>query len=278
MAARLARCVRKAFGRPALRVIGAASVVALALAAVWLAGGVGLGVAAAHPALGGPVDSATGASAVVAAGAGNDLSAYALVTMLALALIGFARGVKREARTVLVTAATYVVLNYSWAKVAAVVNKQWKMFNFGVIKRGVMADDPSVVWKSLSDLKPLVPASGASVSAWQIGFFALSVLLLGYGILRLPRPAKPGGAHILPTFIDRLVGGLLGSLTGLLVAKFVLPRIVPGAQISVVDPRLTIASAAAPYAPWIFFGIVVLLIFFGVKGLGGGGPRQKVYN
>lgn len=278
MAEHLERRVRSATRRPAIRVAGTAALVAALLAAAWLAGGIGLGVAAAHPALGGPNDGTVDAAGVVGAAAGTDLSAYALVTMLALGLIGFARGVKREARTLLVTGITYVVLGYSWTKVAAVVNKQWKMFNFGVIKRGVMADDPSVVWKSLSDLKPLVPASGASVSAWQIGFFALAVLLLGYGILRLPRPAKPGGAHILPTFIDRLVGGLLGSLTGLLVAKFVLPRIVPGAQISVVDPRLTIASAAAPYAPWIFFGIVVLLIFFGVKGLGGGGPRQKVYN
>ncbi|MEO8083620.1 MAG: hypothetical protein ABI780_07350 [Ardenticatenales bacterium] len=273
------------------------TVVAALLAVALLVGGVGHGdgdgfghgVASAHPLHGGPVDSAVGATAVdgaagdPTAGAtdgptGRDLSAYALVTMLALALIGFARGVKREARTLLVTGVTVLVLGYSWPKVAAVVNKQWKMFNFGVIKRGVMADDPSVVWKSLSDLKPLVPASGGSVNAWQIGFFAMAVLLFGYGVLRIPRPPKPGGTHILPTFIDRLVGALLGSLTGLLVARFVLPRIVPGARISIVDPRLSIASAAAPYAPYIFFGIVVLLLFFGVKGLGGGGPRQKVYN
>ena len=238
----------------------------------------GAASALAHPAFGGPVDPGAVPGTLPT---GVDLSAYALVIMAVLAVIGAARGVKGATRAIVVTGMAVLLFGPAWAKVASVINKQWKLLYAGVqVSAGT--GEPAEVFASMSAMKPIVPATGTNAAVWQIALFALVVLLVGYRVFGsiAARPAGGGqpGAPRMPRVIDRLVGALIGGLTGLLVAHFVLPRIVPGARISIVDPRLTIAAAAAPYAPMIFFGVVVLLIFFGVKSLGGSAPRFKVYN
>lgn len=259
----------RALERPAVRRAAALTAgLALAVAAAL--------PAAAAPLAGGPTDAAATAAAVGAA-AGPDMSAHALVIMLVFALIGFARGVAQEGRVLVVTAAAYVVFGAAWGKVAAALNKQIKLGVAG-FRMSTSSDDPGAIFKAVSAMDPPVPTSGGQVAVWQIAFFAVVVLLLGYRILRriFPKPGAPGAGA--PRFIDRIVGALVAGLSGLLVAMFVLPRIVGGARISLIDTRLSIAAAAAPYKHWIVFAVVVVLLYFGVKSLGGGGPRQKVYN
>ncbi len=245
---------------------------AAAVAVALVAAGLAASTAAAAPLGGGPT-----AAAAAAPAAGPDMSAHALVVMLVFGLIGVARGVGPEARVLVVTAASYVVFGTAWGRVAGALNKQIKLAVAG-FKLSTSSGDPGEVFRAASAMPPPVPTEGSQVAVWQIAFFAVVVLLLGYRILRrvFPRPGAPAGAA--PRVIDRLVGGLVAGLTGLLVAMFVLPRIVSGARISLIDTRLSIAAAAAPYKHWIVFAVVVVLLYFGVKSLGGGGPRQKVYN
>lgn len=233
----------------------------------------------AHPALGGPVDPAVTPSAVPLP-AGVDLSAYALVLMLVFALIGFSRGVAREGRVLVVAIASYFVFGSAWSKFAALLNKNIKL-GYAGYKMSTSSEDPGAVYKAVSAMDPLVPVDGSHLAAWQIAFFVVAVLLAGYGVLGriILRPnTSLSTTRAMPRFIDRVVGALVAGLSGLLTAMFILPRVVPGARISLIDTRLSIAAAAAPYKHWILFALVVVLLVFGVKSLGSSTPRQKVYN
>jgi len=235
----------------------------------------------AHPALGGPVDPAVTTAAVpTALPAGVDLSAYALVIILVFALIGFSRGVAREGRVLLVAIVSYFAFGSAWSKFADFLNKNIKLAYAGY-KMSTSSEDPGAVYKAVSAMDPVVPADGAHLAVWQIAFYVVVVLLFGYGILgRIGPRFNPGQspARAIPRFIDRVVGALVGGLAGLITAMFILPRVVPGARISLIDTRLSIAAAAAPYKHWILFAVVVALLVFGVKSLGSSTPRQKVYN
>jgi hypothetical protein len=105
------------------------------------------------------------------------------------------------------------------------------------------------------------------------------VLILGYGGARLLKVGRVKGGRfaVFPNMLDRLVGSMIGALTGLMISHFVLPRLVPEAQVALIGPGTPIYTRLSPFGPWIVLATVLLLILFGVTGIKGSGPRQRMY-
>ncbi len=252
-----------------------------------------LAFAVLRPVLGGPnpaITPPTGASTGAGVGIdgqvvataipmlGADLSAATLVLVGLAAAIGFVRGVRREAITLMVAAAASLIVGWMWPAVASLVNRLWRMFHFAVIERGILAENPMAAWGEAQASAPLLPLGG-DAAAWQIGFFVFGLLILGYGATRYVAapPPKARGIRGFSVLLERVVGAMVGALTGILVSRFVLPRLVPNAQVALLGPGTSLYDRLAPYAPTTILGIVLLLILFGVTGIGGGKPRQKMY-
>lgn len=226
------------------------------------------------PIVGGAVDPNVGGQIL-----GPDLSGVALVFIIAAALIGFSRGVRRELVSVAVIAASYVIFDRLWGLVTTYGNRLWRLFRFAIVERGVLAEDPTVAWQAVSGTDPLLPlAAGAAL--WQLGLFVMTILVFGYGGARV----ITGGPHSVKTFshlpkvLERVVGAVLGAVAGSMIGHFVLPRIVPNAYISLIGPRSAISEHIGEYGPAILFAIIVILILYGVSGIGGSGPKQQVFN
>ena len=242
-----------------------------------------LGIELMRPILGGPTPVVTpGASgatpdgevvATLVPSLGPNLGAAMLVLVGGAALIGLMRGVRREAWTVVVTAVATLAVGWAWPLLAVTVNRFWDVGRF-VVQRAVLADGAA----ALGSTAPL-PITD-DTAAWQIGFFVFTVLIFGYGGSRILRGVTSGGGRfaVFPNLLDRLVGSMIGSLNGLMIGRFVLPRLVPEASVAMIGPGTPIYERLSPYGPWIALATVLLLILFGVTGISGGGPQQRTYS
>ncbi len=210
---------------------------------------------------------------------GPDLTGVALVIILAAAVIGLSRGVRRELVSVAVIAGSYLLFDRLWSLVTTYGNRFWRLFRFAILERGVLAEDPTVAWQSARATEPLLPAT-TGAGLWQLGLFVMAILIFGYGGARFfsPGPQSVTSFSQLPKLLERVVGGVLGAVGGTMISHFVLPRIVPNAFISLTGPRSTISEHIGEYGPALFFTIIIVLILFGVSGIGGSGPKQRVYS
>lgn len=217
------------------------------------------------------------AGAPVSEGA-RDVSGVVLAAMIAAAIVGLARGVRREALALAVIGSGYLLLDRFWTMVAAMTNKMWRIVRFAIIERGVLADDPSAAWSAVASTTPLLPSDG-DARAWQIAFFIIGCLVLGYGGSRL-LAGGPGAVRTvkdLPNLLERLMGGLLGATTGFLVSHFVLARVAPGARVSPLSADSVVYGRLAPHGPALFLVVVTVVILFGVTSIGNRGPQPKEY-
>lgn len=264
------------------------------LAAIgWIGGTSGAPLEALRPAAGGVVVTPTlgGPTPVVTpipGGIGDptgplpggpiDLTGVALVIIAAAAAIGLARGVRREFVSAFVIAASYVVYERLWSLVASIGNKLWRLVRFAVFERGILADDPTVAWQAVQSGHNPLPATGGGI--WQLGFFVMTVVVFGYGGARFVAGGPPAVKSLthLPNVLERIVGSVIGAVAGIMISHFALPRAVPGAVISLTGTRSLIREHVGDFGPALVFAVIVILILYGVSGIGGSGPKRKVYN
>ena len=225
------------------------------------------------PVVGGVVDSIVGAQAL-----GPDLSGVALVLVLAAALVGFSRGVRRELVSVIVIGICYFLFDRMWPAVTVYGNRLWQLVRFAVFEKGAVTEDTAAAWQAARAAEPLLPVAGGS-NLWQIGLFVIAILVVGYGggkVFAGPQAVRSFSA--IPKILERIVGAVLGGAGGNMISHFVLPRIVPNAQISLTGPRSVINERIGDYGPTVFLAIIIVLILYGVSGIGGSGPKTKVYS
>jgi len=237
-----------------------------------------LGAAAARGLLGGPPGATPPAgvggpaptdgviaAAQVAIGA-IDLSAIALAIVVAAALIGLARGARRELATLLITLALAFVVGRLWSLLAWVATRVWNLAAT-LIPGGLLA--PAVL-----------PTQEAN--SWQVGFFLIGVVVLAYGGSRLLAAGvtSTGSGRGISSVLERIIGAGLGAMTGLTVARFVLERILPGAVVSPFNAGSRLAERVQALGPRAALGIMLLVLILGALSIGSleRGPRQKVYN
>ena len=250
-----------------------------------------LATALLRPALGGPPPgwasatvTATGTTGIgygggTAVGLGTDVSALLLVAAMGFAVIGFFRGMKREFPVLVITALSYLILSGLWTTVSTYMNRFYKLFVFGFLKRGVLAEDPVTIWQSVKDTPPLVPVDAAGGAAiWQIAFFVFAVLL-AYGISAWMNRRRPGVSPqfiIPPPLIERLIGMIPAAATGYLVAHFILSRIIPGAYSTLLSPGPGARDVLTRFGPYAAAGVVGLMILYGIRSLGS--KKARVYS
>lgn len=212
-----------------------------------------------------------GASATGAASSplvGTDISLLLVIASLAFMWIGLLRGLKRELPSLFATVLLYLVIGGLWDMVAKWVNHFYKLFIFAFVKRGILADDPAEGWKALADLKLPVPNdNSAQMAMWQIGFFTLGVMIIAYWLIGWWQARQ--GSVAIHSWVERILGGLMGAASGYLVAHFILARIIPGAYSTLFDPGTQAHDIVFALGPYLAAAFAMLLILLGVRSLGG---------
>lgn len=235
-----------------------------------------LGAALGSGLLGGPIDASPTAGAggaVPVAGqsappvlpAVLDLSAVALAIIVAAACIGLARGARRELATLAITLLLSLAVGRLWSLLAWALTALWN---------GIAAIVPGGYLPRL-----MMPSEDAS--SWQIGIFLVGVVVLAYGGSRLiASGVVSGGGHGVLAALERVIGAGLGAMTGHVVARFVLSRIVPAAVVSPFSAGSRLAERLQALGPRAALAIMLLVIVLGALSIGSldRGPRQKVYN
>lgn len=198
-------------------------------------------------------------------GDGTDLGMLLLLMSAIFACIGLFRGSRREIPALFWTAVAYVAIGRAWHLIDRVVNLAWKLFNFGVLKRGVMADNPGQAWSEASGLAPLVPAAGGGLRMAQMLAFALALVAI-YAATR--RQAEPN-------FVERLIGAVVAAVTGYIVGVFMLSRILPQSQINLLAPGEVALHWIQMLGPMAGLLLVAAVIIFGWRALGPKGFTKR---
>lgn len=198
-------------------------------------------------------------------GDGTDLGMLLLLMSAIFACIGLFRGSRREIPALFGTVLAYLVIGRAWHLIDRVLNLLWRLFNFGVLRRGVMADNPGQAWNEASGLAPLVPAEGSGLRMAQMLAFAVALVAI-YAATR--RQAEPG-------FVERLIGAVVASVTGYLVGVFMLSRILPQAQINLLAPGEVALHWIQMLGPMAGLVLVAAVIIFGWRALGPKGFTKR---
>lgn len=200
----------------------------------------------------------------------GDITVFVLLICAAFAFFGFVslRGVRRETITLTVVAAAFVGLSQGWGTVVKWANKLYKLFYFAVIKGGIAADDPTTAWKEVKDMAGLLPTDGDAAHAQMAAF--MICLIAAYTLTLLVLWPKGGAEYKFkaPTVLDRLIAAVVSTVTGYLVASFLLTRALPGATIDVVAPDAPALALPKLALPGLLGTFVIALILYGYRSLG----------
>jgi len=211
---------------------------------------------------GAPVGDGTVTATQVLLGA-YDLSAIALAIVVAAALIGLARGARRELVTLVITLVLAFAIGRAWGLLAWALTTVWNVAA-SLIPGGL--------------LSPMaIPADGAG--SWQVATFLVAVVVLAYGGSRMVASGVAPGVSV-ASILERVIGAGLGAMTGHTVARFVLARALPGAVVSPFSAGSQLAERVQALGPRAALGIMLLVLVLGALSIGAvdRGPRQKVYN
>jgi hypothetical protein len=181
----------------------------------------------------------------------SDPSTFILLLSLAAAVVGYLRGAGREFWSLLLTGATFFVLEYQWPMVV-----RWTNWVWGQVFNG-----------------PLIPP-GAEQTGWQMAFFVLGVLAAYLFSQLVAQPPVGGPLELLNlgNLISRVVGALFGAATGFMIGVFTLSRLGPE---GVMGPNAVARQVLGDLTvPVLFVGFLIIVVF-GVLSLGGRG--KKVY-
>lgn len=197
----------------------------------------------------------------------SDISALVFILLIAAALIGFMRGVRREGIVLAVALLMSFVCGPLWPQASTLVNTFWNLM---------------VSFLPGGFLPPVNIPPDESAVYWQVAFFVLGVVIFGYGgsSLVTSGPASIRGIGQIPSILERLLGAGIGALNGFLIARFVLSRILPEAIVTPFREQSALYGRVGAYGPFLALGVVVLLIVFGVLSIVSPprGPKQKVFD
>jgi hypothetical protein len=200
-----------------------------------------------------------------APGAGpDDLRVVVWAVCAVFAAAGFWIGASPGLGVLLLVAGASVAIPWQWALVARIVNQAYYAFAFAVLRLGLWSDDPGAVWSQVHQGPPPI-GTDANVAAWQIAIF-LAGVIGAYAIALLARGPRDalGGTGRRPGLMDRLMGSCFGWLTGLVVARFVLARLLPAATVTAIPvggshaPLVRLATVLAAVAVFVLYGIASL--------------------
>ena len=198
-------------------------------------------------------------------GDGSDLGMLLLLMAAIFACIGFFRGSRREVPALFGTVVAYVVITRGWHLIARLVNLGWRLFNFVVLRRGVLADNPGQAWTEAASQSALVPAAGNGLRLAQMLLFALTLVAV-YAATR--RYAEPN-------MIERLIGAVVASATGYIVGVFMLSRIIPSAHINLFAPGEAALHWIQMLGPMAGLVLVAAVIVLGWRALGPKGFAKR---
>lgn len=195
----------------------------------------------------------------------TDVGMLLLLMSAIFACIGLFRGSRREIPALIGTVFAYVIIARAWHLIDRVLNLMWRLFNFGVLRRGVMSDSPGEAWNQASGLAPLIPAEGSGLRMAQMLAFALALVAI-YAITRRQDE---------PSFVERLIGAVVASVTGYLAGVFMLSRILPQARMNLLQPGEVALHWIQLLGPMAGLVLVAAVIIFGWRALGPKGYTKR---
>ena len=192
-------------------------------------------------------------------------------------VIGFARGVRAELWVTGTIVLGYVVLQAFGDDLVKWTNRFYRLFLFG-IRGGPFVEDPIAVWNRVRDAPPLVGTERERLLFSVAVFLAFYLLGFTMGRRRVARQLTPVSLRLLRNFgdlMERVLGGVIGFVNGFLVAGFVLPRVLPARERTVVVMPSTevVTQFMAQHMVNIAVAVLIIVILLGL--MASGGIRQR---
>lgn len=192
-------------------------------------------------------------------------------------VMGFARGVRAEVWVTAFILIAFLVLRVSGETLITYANRTYKLSRFA-LAGGIIAENPVEIWQQFADSPPLIESETEKLMFRVAVFLVLYLLGLIVGRVTVERALTPVGLQLireLPDLGERVLGAVVGGVNGFLVAFFVLPRILPAEQetVIVVPETNTIAEFMSNNVVNIAFVMVVIIILLGL--MASGGIRQR---
>ena len=175
-------------------------------------------------------------------------------------LSGYRRGIDREFLLAVGILLAMAVSGSLASSVQHQVNRVHKLSRFALVG-GLTSGDPSAAWRSVSGQPALVQTS-ADLGTLGVAIFLMCVLLFYMIGEARPANASVGG---------RVLGLLVGSLNGYLVARYLFPTALPKAMAIIAVPSGEIRGTLSDtntIARVVVFAVLVL-IAFGLHGASG---------
>lgn len=198
-------------------------------------------------------------------GGDGDLGMLLMMMAAIFACIGLFRGSRREIPAFFGTVLAYFVVTRAWHLIARLGNLAWRMFDFAILRRGVMAANPGQAWSDASSTPSLLPVAGNSLRLAQMLLFAV-VLVAIYAATR---------RHAEPNVIERLIGAVVASVTGYVVGVFMLSRMLPTARINLMEPGEVALRWIQTLGPMAGLALVAAVIVLGWRALGPKGFTKR---
>ncbi len=191
------------------------------------------------------------------------------VVLMALILgvfgvLGFRRGANRELVTLVGIAIAFVLLTQLSDAIVPIVNKLHRMGRF-VVRGGLLADDPTVVWGEVKNL-PMLVSSEAHRRNLATLLFAL---LVAVSYIAGSRAAADGGNSL-----SRILGLVLGAVNGFIIASYLF-------RYALVATKATIELSSGAMRETVMSGqtvgkiIVALVLALIALGLYGASRRRS---
>jgi len=138
------------------------------------------------------------------------------------------------------------------------------------LQGGLTADDPGAVLASVGEL-PSTLATDGGKAQFALGLFVLPVILVYLlGRWRFRARASAFGPFLVypVSFRRRLMACGLGGINGYLIARFLLPLLLPGRDTVITVPSGQVVSLLDQNLVLVLIGFVLILIIFGLQASG----------
>lgn len=161
------------------------------------------------------------------------------------------------------------LLTWGQSLVIGWANKLCVMVRF-VLGGGLTSEDPGAVFAQVRKLPPLIATDQEKLrfTLALFGFIVVFTYLIGRWRFRI-RPVVFGPLLIYRiSIIQRLLACGLGAINGYLIAHFLVPLLLPQAEMIVKLPSSQIAALLKEKMVLVLIGFVIILIVFGLQASG----------
>ena len=188
-------------------------------------------------------------------------------------VVGFVRGVRAEAWITAFILVAFLILRLAGDTLITWTNRIYKLSRFA-LAGGIIAENPVEIWQKFADKPPLIETEVEKLLYRMAIFLALYLIGLIIGRLSVQRKLVPVSLQLvrkLPDLGERIMGAILGGVNGFLIAFFVLPRVLPADQETViVVPKTSIVTDfMTQNLVNVAFVVLVIIILLGLMATGG---------